>query len=180
MPVKVSDRWPPLPSLIQTARLHLVVLTVQAAEAVVHGARQPEWHEEYPGGDDVDAASMVGRDRVGAETGWSCRQIERVVDGQVIGTIGFMGPPRHVEDGLEAEVGYGLVPSARGAGLATEALTGMVGAADPVAVQLRATVAVDNVASLRVLDKCGFVVVGTAGNGRLLLRRAARRLEASE
>ncbi len=59
----------------------------------MHGARQPEWHDEYPSGDDVDAASMVSRDPVGAGSGWSCRQIERVVDGQVIGTIGFMGPP---------------------------------------------------------------------------------------
>ena len=145
----------------------------------MHGARQPEWHDEYPSGDDVDAASMVSRDPVGAESGWSCRQIERVVDGQVIGTIGFMGPPQPVGDRLEAEVGYGLVSSARGIGLATEALGGIVGATDRVAVQVRAAVAVDNVASLRVLERCGFVNIGTAPNGRLLLRRATR-LEASE
>ena len=103
-----------------------------------------------------------------------------MVDGQLIGTIGFMGPPRPVGDRLEAEVGYGLVPLARGVGLATEALAGIVGATDRVAVQVRATVAVDNVASIRVLDKCGFVHIGTASDGQLLLRRATQRLEASE
>ena len=43
-------------------------------------------------------------------------------DAKIIGTIGFKGPPARVEDRIEVEVGYGLVPSARGAGLATEAL----------------------------------------------------------
>ena len=44
----------------------------------------------------------------------------------------------------------------------------------------RADVAVDNIASVRVLDKCGFVHIGTAPNGQLLLRRATQRLKASE
>src|SRR5579862_8960146 len=41
-----------------------------------------------------------------------------VLDGAVVGGIGFHGPPR---DGV-VEIGYGVVPSVRGKGVATEAL----------------------------------------------------------
>jgi RimJ/RimL family protein N-acetyltransferase len=39
-------------------------------------------------------------------------------------------------------------------------------------VRVRATVAAENAASRRVLDKCGFALAGATDDGRLLLRRA--------
>jgi RimJ/RimL family protein N-acetyltransferase len=157
-----------LPNHIDTDRLSLQLLTVEDARAMTAGERRSTWHDEYPGHDDVDAASMVG----GGASSWGPRQIVTTGDGLVVGTIGFMSPPEAVAGTSEAEVGYGLVPSARHAGLATEALAGIVAAAARVSVAVRATVAADNLASRRVLEKCGFSLAGTTDDGLLLVRRA--------
>jgi RimJ/RimL family protein N-acetyltransferase len=75
-----------------------------------------------------------------------------VFDGQVVGHVG-----RFVQFG-EPEVTYWIDPAHWGKGLATAAL-GLFLASDPVR-PLYARAAVDNVGSLRVLEKCGFVAVG--------------------
>jgi RimJ/RimL family protein N-acetyltransferase len=160
--------------VIETTRLRLVALTGVAAHAVAHGDRATDWHDEFPTDDDREAAAMVSRDPAGATNGWSCRQVERVADGTIIGTIGFKGPPASIEGRLEAEVGYGLVPSARGAGLATEALAAIVDATDRAGVEVIATVEVGNAASLRVLDKCGFVPTRSISGHERVLRRPRR------
>jgi RimJ/RimL family protein N-acetyltransferase len=149
------------------------VLTIDEAQAMMTGRRSATWHPEYPRDDDVDAASMAVADAVAAT--WGPRQVTTIADGLVVGTIGFMGPPTAVAGVLEAEVGYGLVPSARNRGLATEALTGIVAAAEQVAVDVRATVAADNAASLRVLAHCGFTLAGSDDDGQLRLRRRVDR-----
>src|SRR5262249_46669969 len=76
-----------------------------------------------------------------------------VVDGEVAGTIGSWGGPS------EREVTYWIGRSYWGKGVATGALEAFltVDASRP----LRARVASDNVASRRVLEKCGFRVVAT-------------------
>ena len=88
------------------------------------GRRRPEWHADFPRTDDVDAATLWADGDP-----WGPRSIVR---GQtVLGSIGFFGPPAPADDGVpEAELGYGLVPEARGWGFATEALTAMLEAAD--------------------------------------------------
>jgi RimJ/RimL family protein N-acetyltransferase len=96
-----------------------------------------------------------------------------VLDGVVVGSMGFYGPPARSADGaLEAEVGYGLVQDARGSGLATEALTAMVAAAEAAGARVRASVLPDNTASIRVLAKCGFTDLrGSNEDGELVLAR---------
>jgi len=76
-----------------------------------------------------------------------------VVDGEVAGTIGSWGDPG------EREVTYWIGCSYWGKGIATAALKAFLtfDASRP----LRARVASDNVASQRVLVKCGFRVVAT-------------------
>jgi RimJ/RimL family protein N-acetyltransferase len=76
-----------------------------------------------------------------------------VVDGEVAGTIGSWGDPG------EREVTYWIGRSYWGKGIATAALEAFltVDASRP----LRARVASDNVASRRVLEKCGLRVVAT-------------------
>jgi RimJ/RimL family protein N-acetyltransferase len=76
-----------------------------------------------------------------------------VVDGEVAGTIGSWGDPG------EREVTYWIGRSYWGRGIATAALETFltVDASRP----LRARVAIDNVGSRRVLEKCGFRVVAT-------------------
>ena len=76
-----------------------------------------------------------------------------VVDGEVAGTIGSWGDPD------AREVTYWIGRSYWGKGIATRALNAFltVDASRP----LHARVAYDNVASHRVLEKCGFRVIAT-------------------
>lgn len=160
-----------LPALISSARLRLFLISPDEAADMVAGRRHAErWHPDYPRKDDVDAASMIraGVDTAGAAT-WGPRHI--VLDRLAVGSIGCFGPP---VDG-ETEVGYGLVPDARGRGVATEALGLLATAADQVGVRLRASVSPDNAASLRVLAKCGFSDLrGTTEDGELVMVRRPR------
>ncbi len=130
------------------------------------GRRRPEWHADFPRTDDVDAASLW------VEGGpWGPRSIVR---GQtVLGSIGFFGAPGDAEDGVpETEVGYGLVPEARGWGFATEALTAMLAAADAAGVRVRASVSPGNATSLKVLAKNGFTGLrGSDDDGNLVMVR---------
>jgi RimJ/RimL family protein N-acetyltransferase len=76
-----------------------------------------------------------------------------VVDGEVVGTIGSWGEPG------EREVTYWIGRSYWGRGIATCALEAFL--AVDTSRPLHAGVAADNVASRRVLEKCGFREVGT-------------------
>lgn len=154
-----------LPRLITTSRLRLFLITPDEAGDMRSGRRHDDrWHPAYPRPDDVDAASMARADDT-----WGPRHI--VLDRLAVGTIGCFGPP---VDG-ETEVGYGLVPDARGQGLATEALAGLVAEIDAFGVRLRASVDPANAASVRVLAKCGFTELrGTTADGELVMVRPAR------
>ena len=99
-------------------------------------------------------------DRDAFERRWSrLRADENVInraiiaDGEVAGTIGSWGDPE------EREVTYWIGRSHWGKGIATCALKAFL-TVDP-SRPLYARVAYDNVASRRVLEKCGFRVVGT-------------------
>jgi len=76
-----------------------------------------------------------------------------LVDNEVVGTIGSWGDPG------EREVTYWIGRSYWGKGIATAALAAFltVERTRP----LHARVAYDNVASRRVLEKCGFRVIAT-------------------
>jgi RimJ/RimL family protein N-acetyltransferase len=76
-----------------------------------------------------------------------------VVDGQVAGNIGCW-----VQDGRRL-VGYWVGKDFWGKGLATRALREFVGEIETR--PLNAWVATSNVGSIRVLEKCGFVRVGS-------------------
>jgi RimJ/RimL family protein N-acetyltransferase len=76
-----------------------------------------------------------------------------VADGEVAGTIGSWGDPE------EREITYWIGRSYWGKGIATAALEAFL-TVDPTR-PLHARVACDNVASRRVLEKCGFRVTGT-------------------
>lgn len=154
---------------IVTSRLRLVLWDAATVAALRSGDRLPGWHPGFPRKDDVDASSLW---RDGDP--WGPRSI--VHDGLAVGSIGFFGPPQPAADGvLEAEVGYGLVPDARGLGLATEALLAVLGPVDRAQVRLRASIAPDNAASLRVVAKTGFTELrGTNEDGELVFVRAQR------
>ncbi|MEU1395921.1 GNAT family N-acetyltransferase [Micromonospora zamorensis] len=140
--------------MIETERLRLEPLDVAAAQAVAACDRDGRtWHAEFPGEDDRDAASMVLRH---TDVTFGCRLIVERISGLAVGTIGFFGPP---DAAGTVMVGYGLVPSARGHGLATEALRALVAYAftHPSVRIITADPLPDNVASHRVLEKAGFL-----------------------
>jgi len=123
------------------------------------------WASDYPfEGSRAAARGFQGRptDQSGGTPGFGMYQIVRIADSLVIGDIGFHTPP---QDG-SVEVGFGLAPSARGAGHASEALRLLVSWAGRRA-EVRRVVArtlVDNEPSKAVLARAGFIETGTDGN----------------
>lgn len=83
---------------------------------------QPPWHVEYPLSDSLDAIAIalgaheVVTGKVHEPPTWWVHQI--VVDGVVVGDIGFHGPP---DSGRTVEIGYSVVPAWRGCGVASGA-----------------------------------------------------------
>jgi ribosomal-protein-alanine N-acetyltransferase len=152
-----------------TARLELPLWSADDVAAVRSNGSRPGWHPHFPRTDDRDAAGLW-------QDGdpWGPRSI--VHAHQVVGSIGFFGPPQPAADGVpETEVGYGLVTDARGNGLATEALAAMVRAAEAAGARVRASVAPDNAPSIRVLAKCGFTELrGSNEDGELVMARPLR------
>ncbi|WP_412875571.1 GNAT family N-acetyltransferase [Curtobacterium flaccumfaciens pv. flaccumfaciens] len=83
--------------------------------------------------------------------------VRRRSDGLAIGGFGFFGPP---DDKGTVEFGYGLVPSARGAGLASEAVQlGLQHAATRGALIALADTELKNIPSQRVLEKNGLIEI---------------------
>lgn len=155
-----------LPAVIATERLRLPLWTRTDVDAMRTGERLPGWHADFPRTDDLDASTMwVEGDP------WSSRSIVRGVT--TLGSIGFFGPPEESDDGVpETELGYGLVAEARGWGFATEAVRALVELTDFEGVRVRASVAPENAASLRVLARTGFTVLrGSDEDGNLVMAR---------
>jgi RimJ/RimL family protein N-acetyltransferase len=90
-----------------------------------------------------------------------------VHEGLVVGDCGWFGPP---DDAGEAEIGYGLAPSARGKGLGTAAVAALLAwVRAQGAVHVRAEVLPGNEASMRLLVRLGFEQVEERA-GHLVLR----------
>ena len=167
---------PALDAVVTTPRLRLELITREEAAAMLAGRRGPGWHPDYPRKDDLDGISMmppVSSSVSGEALSWSPRHVVRAFDGLVVGSIGFFGPPAATDDGvLEAEIGYGLVDDARGRGVATEAVAGMLTHTDRLGVRVRASVEPGNTPSVRVLAKCGFTQLrGSDEDGNLVMAR---------
>lgn len=165
-----------LEPVVTTPRLRLELITPEQAAAMLAGHREPTWHADYPRQDDLDGVSMVPAPSHNApadDLSWCPRHVVRAYDGLVVGSIGFFGPPAPAADGvLEAEVGYGLVEDARGRGVASEAVAGLLAHTDRLGVRVRASVSPDNTASVRVLAKCGFTELrGADEEGNLVMAR---------
>ncbi|MET9436991.1 GNAT family N-acetyltransferase [Streptomyces sp. NPDC006551] len=156
--MKIDDGPVPL----STERLLLHPLTVGEAQRIVAQVPGGEdrWGDGYPTGADVAGAR-------GFLNGWALRgspgpfgayEIRRRADGVAVGGIGFHGPP-------DAErwvtVGYGLVPSVRGLGYATEALRALLACARAQgAAGAKGDADLANVASQRVMEAAGMRYAG--------------------
>jgi RimJ/RimL family protein N-acetyltransferase len=113
------------------------------------------WAEDFPFDGDIVAvtAFLAATAAQGDQRPFGYYRITRMTDGKTIGGIGFKGRP----DGGCVEVGYGLVPSARGHGYAAESLVALLGVAtDHGLSRVVADTTTDNVASQRTLERAGF------------------------
>ena len=145
--------------------LSIQLATRGVARRVSRGRRDPEsdlpWAEGYPMEGDKRACLAYLRQLPvmgGASRSSPFGYYQIVIAGEVVGGIGFHGPPR---DGL-VEVGYGVVPDARGRGVASEALRAILGVAASVESVKRVCgrTTPDNVASQRVMLSAGMQLVG--------------------
>jgi RimJ/RimL family protein N-acetyltransferase len=143
---------------LTTARLVLETLTADEARAIRAGDRAGrDWAEDYPFEGDAFVAGVIGEagEHYDESAPLGVLQVRLAATGAAVGGIGFLSAP--TEDG-SAEVGYGFVTSVRGQGLATEALEAVLAhAAEQGLRTVVAMTAVDNIASQRVLERCGFV-----------------------
>jgi RimJ/RimL family protein N-acetyltransferase len=148
---------------LTSPRLRLHPFTLEEARRLVDATpnEQDHWAEDFPMQDDRDG---VGGFLKAAEDGFDAtpfgayRIDDLARDGAAVGTIGFFGPPD--EEG-QVMFGYGLVPAARGAGFATEAVARLVEFCreHPDVKAMLADTLKDNAPSQRVLDKAGFEFV---------------------
>ncbi|KAF4405608.1 GNAT family N-acetyltransferase [Streptomyces lycii] len=145
-----------------TERLLIHRLSIGEAGGVT--ARQPvgdaRWAPGYPTEGDVSAAKLFLRC---CAEGDGARhpgvfEIRRREDGCAIGGIGFHGPAD--EDGA-VTIGYGLVPSARGRGYASEALRALLAfARDTGITRVKGDADHDNSPSQHVMAAAGMRLAG--------------------
>lgn len=146
---------------VVTSRLVLRQVTDEDVTAVLSGQQQAGWAEDFPSdGDRVIARVLAKYGMPADEEGrrFGHRLVVERDSGLVVGGVGFFGPPQ----GGEVEIGYGIVPSRQRRGYATEVVRAMV--ADVIDLEgvqaVIATVDLDNVASIRVLEKSGMKLSG--------------------
>jgi RimJ/RimL family protein N-acetyltransferase len=154
-------------SVIETERLLLHALPPALVAALAAGDLDRARALDPPY--DVDARTFAGYDHVlqlrhaqlqadPTEQPWLLRAVVRRGTREVVGRIGFHGPPS--PEGV-VEVGYDVRPDHRRQGLATEMVRGMLGfAAARGCAACLASVAPDNLASLATIARLGFVKVG--------------------
>ena len=157
---------------IRTERLELVPATLAHVDADLRsrealgeilGAAVPA---SWPPGEYDRSAMEFFRTRLSASSdaigwyGWYAIHCSRPEEGRVVvGAGGYFGPPG--ADGV-VEIGYSVAPEFRKLGFATELVRGLVQRAlsVPGVVRLIAHTTTANPESIRVLEKCGFALVG--------------------
>ena len=150
--------------MIETERLRLVPLDEESMEALLAGGEVPfavpsGWPDEH---DARFLAIRLEQLRESPERrAWPVCAI--VLDGAMIGHIGYHGPPgvnaRRAPDAVE--VGYTVFPEHRRQGYATEAVRGLIEHALGQGVhRFIASVGPTNEPSLALVRRLGFVEVG--------------------
>jgi RimJ/RimL family protein N-acetyltransferase len=149
-------------SEVRTARLQLHAIDVAEGERILARSPGPDdsWASDFPFEGDVVAVGNYLRTTAarGEQRPFGYYRVTRLADGHAVGGVGFKGRPA----GGSVEIGYGLAPSARGHGYATEAVVALLAvAADHGLSRVVADTTLDNIASQRTLVRAGFSLVGT-------------------
>jgi RimJ/RimL family protein N-acetyltransferase len=143
----------PSPIVISTPRLNLVLLTPDEVLAQIAALPPVERAEVSP-----DWLARVKATPPGDPWSLSFAAVERA-SGATVGGCAFKGPP---DENSTVELAYGVDPAHRGRGYATEAAGALAAFAfaGGKVDRVRAHTKPDNVASARVLARCGFRYVG--------------------
>ena len=160
------------PSDLETERLRLAAATLdqlhaelespQALGHLLH-ARVPEG---WPPGEYDRPAIEFFRSRLIEDpeaVGWygwyAVRKAEGLEPAVVVGACGYFGPP---DADQTVEIGYSVVPAFQGCGYATEMVRALVARAfsAPAIARVIAHTSLENKASIKVLEHCGFRRVG--------------------
>ncbi|WP_285036414.1 GNAT family N-acetyltransferase [Plantibacter sp. ME-Dv--P-095] len=147
---------------IHTARTTLEPISPALARRIVERDERDgdAWHPQYPLADELGPlrghAASTDHDPV------FTLYLVRDAAGLAVGGFGFFGPP---DSTGAVEFGYGLIPAARGVGLATEVVVAALAAARAHgASRAIADTDVANTASQRVLLKAGLAEVRRSGS----------------
>jgi ribosomal-protein-alanine N-acetyltransferase len=148
---------------VSTPAVTLRPWPLAAARRLVAGFPAPadssSWHPDYPLPDTVDALQMLlgaheAMGTLGELPRWWVHEIR--VDDQVVGDVGFHGPPV-AEGPVVVEIGYAVVPPLRGRGVASRAVALVLEVAwRDGAVRVLAETDEGNAASQAVLAHQGF------------------------
>ncbi|MFI7098597.1 GNAT family N-acetyltransferase [Streptomyces sp. NPDC050161] len=149
-----------------TERLTLRPWPAAEITAVSAGARHPHWAADFPAdGDRVIAGFLTAHPD--ARGTYGHRLIAERTSGLVVGSIGLFP-----HGGGRLEIGYGVVPSRRCRGYATEATRALAGfgLTAPGVHTVFAEVDPANPASVRVLRKAGLRYCGDGDTGTARFR----------
>jgi [ribosomal protein S5]-alanine N-acetyltransferase len=151
--------------VLKTARMELIAATPEIARADVSdvalfadliSARVPS---DWPPAEFADAQSIFARylERSPELSGWLHWYWVLRSEGMLIGNGGFGGRP---DANGKVEIGFSVVDSYHGRGLATEAVGALLiwAMGQPGVKKIVAATFEDNHASRRVLQKCGFKI----------------------
>ncbi|MEV3938796.1 GNAT family N-acetyltransferase [Glycomyces sp. NPDC049804] len=140
---------------LRTARLVLRPWTMPEANAVLAGRRLSGWSADFP---DADSAEQAAWALEALPDPFGFRLVVERSSKLVVGSVGLEGRPSEVQ----AELFFALVPSLRGRGYATEAVRALTAHAFEASEveAVFAHVEPSNPASVRVLEKAGFVPAG--------------------
>jgi RimJ/RimL family protein N-acetyltransferase len=138
-------------------RVRLQPITPPLARAILAGRPDPQlsWEEGFPMSPILGIARVIAA--ASASLGpFLAYAVVRRSDELAIGDAGFHGPPNATG---EVEIGYALVPAARGAGFAQEAMQLLIAWAwgQPGVALVTARVDPGNAPSVRLLRRLGFV-----------------------
>lgn len=122
---------------------------------VLEGVRASSgWADDFPARGDIAAMHMSKFSPESHDRWFGSYLI--LVDDVVSGTIGFKGAPV----ANQVEIGYGVVPSRQGRGVATSAISQLLALITGLSLEVRAETDSSNVASQSVLSHAGFQQVG--------------------
>jgi RimJ/RimL family protein N-acetyltransferase len=145
----------------EVARLSFRALTPVEAHVIVAGRRAGRtWAPDYPSLGDVNVAHAALEGKLAFANDampWGLYVVVENSSGMSIGGVGFTSLPNELG---EVEIGYGICRSFEGKGMATESVLAMCEIAGSGISAILADTERDNVASQRVLQKCGFQIVG--------------------